>query len=48
MANGPSLQRPGRYRDPVLVASLIVSAATLAWTIYTDQRHHTPTRHHLR
>jgi hypothetical protein len=34
-------QRPDRYLDPVSLASLIVSVATLAWTIYNDQR----TRH---
>jgi len=30
--------RPGRYFDPVSLASLIVAIATLAWTIYNDQR----------
>jgi hypothetical protein len=35
-------QRPDRYLDPVSLASLIVSIATLAWTIYNDQRAHTP------
>ncbi len=35
-------QRPDRYLDPVSLASLIVSIATLAWTIYNDQRNHTP------
>lgn len=34
-------QRPNRYFDPVSLASLIVSIATLAWTIYNDQRSHT-------
>jgi len=34
--------RPGRYFDPVSLASLIVAIATLAWTIYNDQRKHTP------
>lgn len=41
-------QRPGQY-DPLAiaslgmgVASLIVSIAQLAWTIYTDHRTHTP------
>ena len=34
-------QRPDRYVDPVSLASLVVSIATLAWTIYNDQR----TRH---
>jgi hypothetical protein len=31
-------QRPDRYPDPVALASLIVAVATLAWTIYNDQR----------
>ena len=35
-------QRPDRYLDPVSLASLIVSVATLAWTIYNDQRTRTP------
>ena len=35
-------QRPDRYLDPVSLASLIVAIATLAWTIYNDQRNHTP------
>jgi hypothetical protein len=35
-------QRPGRYLDPVSLAGLIVAIATLAWTIYTDQRDRTP------
>ena len=30
--------RPERYLDPVSLGSLIVSVATLAWTIYNDQR----------
>jgi hypothetical protein len=34
--------RPDRYLDPVSLASLIVSIATLAWTIYSDQRKKTP------
>jgi hypothetical protein len=34
-------QRPDRYLDPISLASLIVAIATLAWTIYSDQRHHT-------
>ena len=37
-----SHQRPDRYLDLVSLASLIVSIATLAWTIYNDQRAHTP------
>ena len=35
-------QRPDRYLDPASLANLIVSIATLAWTIYNDQRKHTP------
>lgn len=35
-------QRPERYVDPVAVASLIVSVATLAWTVYNDLRTKTP------
>jgi hypothetical protein len=31
-------QRPDRYLDPVSLGGLIVSVATLAWTIYNDQR----------
>jgi hypothetical protein len=31
-------QSPNRYLDPVSLADLIVSVATLAWTIYNDQR----------
>jgi len=35
-------QRPDRFVDPVSLASLIVAIATLAWTIYNDQRNRTP------
>jgi hypothetical protein len=35
-------ERPDRYFDPVSLASLIVSIASLAWTIYNDRRKHTP------
>jgi hypothetical protein len=31
-------RRPDRFLDPVALASLIVAIATLAWTIYNDQR----------
>ena len=34
-------KRPDRYLDPVSVGSIIVSIATLAWTIYTNQRSRT-------
>jgi len=33
-------QRPDQYLDPVSLASLIVSIASLAWTIYDDRRKH--------
>ena len=29
---------PGQYIDPVAIASLIVAAASLAWTVYRDLR----------
>jgi hypothetical protein len=35
-------QPPDRYLDPVSIATLIVTIATLAWTIYNDQRTRTP------
>jgi hypothetical protein len=34
--------RSNRFLDPVSLASVIVAIATLAWTIYNDQRKHTP------
>ncbi|WP_367130743.1 hypothetical protein [Saccharothrix sp. HUAS TT1] len=33
---------PDRYLDPIALASLIVSAATLAWTVFQDLRAKTP------
>src|SRR5215472_871264 len=42
LATHGTQQRPDRYLDPVSLASLIVAIATLAWTIYNDQRKHTP------
>jgi hypothetical protein len=42
LAARDSAQRPDLYLDPVSLASLIVAIATLAWTIYNDQRSHTP------
>jgi hypothetical protein len=33
---------PQRYLDPISLGALIVSTATLAWTIYTDLRTRTP------
>jgi hypothetical protein len=35
-------QRPRQYIDPVSVGSLIVAVATLAWTVYSDQRKKNP------
>jgi hypothetical protein len=35
-------QRPDQYIDPVSVSSLIVTIATLAWTVYSDLRKETP------
>ena len=34
--------QPSLYLDPVSLASLIVAIATLAWTVYNDQRGHRP------
>ena len=36
-------QRPERYFDPVSLGALIVSIATLAWTVYTDLKKRTAT-----
>ncbi|MEV0379177.1 hypothetical protein [Nonomuraea sp. NPDC050643] len=36
-------KRPDQYLDPVSLASLIVSAAALAWTVYRDLRKRTDT-----
>jgi len=33
---------PDRYLDPVSLGGLIVSVATLAWTVYTDLKKRTP------
>lgn len=35
-------RQPERYLNPVSLGSLIVSMATLAWTIYTDLRRQSP------
>ena len=40
-ARGTS-ERPGQYIDPVSLAGLIVSIASLAWQVYTSQRDRTP------
>lgn len=37
-----SQQRPERYFDPIALGALIVSIATLAWTVYTDLKKKTP------
>jgi len=38
---GPAPE-PDRYLDPVSLGALIVSVASLAWTVYTDLKHKTP------
>jgi hypothetical protein len=35
-------QRPEQYLDPISLAGLIVSVATLAWAVYNDLRIKTP------
>jgi len=35
-------QRPDQYFDPASLGGLIVSIATLAWTVYTDLKPQTP------
>ena len=35
-------QQPDQYLDPVSIAALIVSIATLAWTVYTDLKPQAP------
>jgi hypothetical protein len=37
-----SQQRPERYFDPISLGALIVSIASLAWTVYTDLKKKTP------
>lgn len=37
-----SHRTPDQYLDPVALGSLIVSTATLAWTVYKDLRNKTP------
>lgn len=37
-----STQHPQQYLDPISLGSLIVSVATLAWTVYTDLKNKTP------
>jgi hypothetical protein len=38
LAHRGSAQPPQRYLDPTALGSLVVSVATLAWTVYTDLR----------
>jgi hypothetical protein len=35
-------QRPEQYLDPISLGGLIVSIATLAWTVYNDLKNRTP------
>ena len=42
LAARDATQRPDCYLDPVSLASLIVSIASLARTIYNDRRMHSP------
>jgi hypothetical protein len=42
LAARDAAQRPDRYHDPVSLATLIVSIASLAWTIYNDRHEHSP------
>jgi hypothetical protein len=37
-----TIRRPDHYLDPIALGSLIVTIATLAWTVYADQRKKTP------
>ncbi|MFE6946293.1 hypothetical protein [Streptomyces chartreusis] len=37
--------RPDQYLDPISLGALIVSIATLAWTVYSDLKKETPTPH---
>jgi hypothetical protein len=39
-ARGPE-QRPDQFFDPISLGALIVSIATLAWTVYTDLKKET-------
>ncbi|WP_055615225.1 hypothetical protein [Streptomyces phaeochromogenes] len=34
--------RPDQYLDPISIGALIVSIASLTWTVYNDLRRHTP------
>jgi hypothetical protein len=37
-----STRRPEQYLDPISLGALVVSIASLAWTVYTDLRNKTP------
>jgi hypothetical protein len=37
--------RPDQYLDPISLGALIVSIASLAWTVYNDLKKQTPTPH---
>ena len=37
--------RPDQYLDPISLGALIVSVASLTWTVYNDLRKKTPTPH---
>jgi hypothetical protein len=39
---GTESGRPDRYLDPISLASLIVSVASLTWNVYSDQRAKAP------
>ena len=43
LARRDTLQPPDQYLDPVSLGALIVSVASLAWTIYNDLKKKTPT-----
>ncbi|MFD7403574.1 hypothetical protein ACFV7R_13085 [Streptomyces sp. NPDC059866] len=38
--------RPDQYLDPISLGALIVSIASLAWTVYNDLKKQTPAPHH--
>ncbi|MFE5759841.1 hypothetical protein ACFQ7I_40140 [Streptomyces massasporeus] len=37
--------RPDQYLDPISLGALIVSIASLAWTVYSDLKRQSPTPH---
>jgi hypothetical protein len=42
LADRDKIQPPDQYLDPISLGALIVSVASLAWTIYKDLRKQTP------